>query len=67
MPREQLLDEARKLAADIAAGAKPRQFTLYRCLIRVALQLICGHDVCLLQASTPFTLLLLDRPGMQSM
>lgn len=45
MPRERLLDEARKLAADIAAGAKPRQFTLYRCPIRLALPLACAHGV----------------------
>ena len=31
MPCERLLAEARKLAADIAVGAQPRQFTLYRC------------------------------------
>ncbi len=30
-PRERLLADARQLAADIAAGTKPRQFTLYRC------------------------------------
>ncbi len=30
-PRERLLADARQLAAEIAAGTKPRQFTLYRC------------------------------------
>ncbi|KAK9827372.1 hypothetical protein WJX81_002997 [Elliptochloris bilobata] len=30
VPRERLLAEARQLAAEIAAGTKPRQFTLYR-------------------------------------
>ena len=31
VPRERLLADARQLAADIAAGTKPRLFTLYRC------------------------------------
>ena len=31
VPREQLLPAARAWAADIACGAKPRNFTLYRC------------------------------------
>lgn len=30
-PRERLLADARQLAADIAAGTKPRVFSLYRC------------------------------------
>ena len=33
VPREQLLQAARAWAADIAVGAKPRNFSLYRCAL----------------------------------
>ena len=57
VPRERLLDEARKLAAGIAAGAQPRQFTLYRCSTRAAMRLPVPK-MCIHSEQAPCTLLL---------